>query len=197
MKQLLVIFLQSSVELIHETNTPQQDTQRLMEQARAHTRQLCAQLPYHKIVFVEEVPQSTQEWPVTHFEVYLQKGQTWSERVIYAFQTLFETGDFERICMVWGHFPLLSAEMIHKGFMALETHQVCIGPATDGRYFMIGMSEMTPELFKEKDGASSGLLRATIEELHRIRKTYYLLPFLTPANFELADSQFQYLRDAR
>jgi glycosyltransferase A (GT-A) superfamily protein (DUF2064 family) len=63
----------------------------------------------------------------------------------------------------------LELELLENAFKLLESHEVVIGPANDGGYYLIGMNRMISQVFKEKKWGSDSVLSDTLDDLHAYR----------------------------
>jgi hypothetical protein len=80
----------------------------------------------------------------------------------------FENGfkkRYKRIIGVGSDLPDLSAEIMESALRALESNDTVFGPSEDGGYYLIGMRQSTPCVFKNKPWSSSKLLKVTTKEL--------------------------------
>ncbi|MEM9378517.1 MAG: TIGR04282 family arsenosugar biosynthesis glycosyltransferase [Planctomycetota bacterium] len=68
------------------------------------------------------------------------------DRVRAASRDAFE-GGAERVVLIGTDAPHVPVERIGEGFDALRRADVCIGPATDGGYYLLGITADRPELF--------------------------------------------------
>lgn len=69
----------------------------------------------------------------------------------------------EAVCVVGTDLPHLDASMVRGAFEALENHDVVLGPATDGGYYLIGMTDPHPELFREIPWSTEDVLAHTVQ----------------------------------
>lgn len=60
----------------------------------------------------------------------------------------------------------------------LDDRQVVIGPASDGGYYLLGMTAYYPFLFEDKSWSSSSVLDDTIRQTETASLSYELLPEL-------------------
>mgnify|MGYP001791627198 CR=1 FL=1 len=74
------------------------------------------------------------------------------QRLLTAFQQGFTAG-LQRIVIIGSDCPNLNEAHITQALALLHTHEVVFGPATDGGYYLIGLSHMCPALF---DGIAWG-----------------------------------------
>ena len=63
---------------------------------------------------------------------------------------------------------------IKNAFRALENHAAVIGPSTDGGYYLLGIKEVIPQIFLNKQWGTSSVLPNTLKDLKSIK--YHLLP---------------------
>ena len=53
----------------------------------------------------------------------------------------------ERVVLIGSDSPDLPVAFLHEAFAALETHDVVLGPAADGGYYLIGAASRAPPVF--------------------------------------------------
>ncbi len=68
---------------------------------------------------------------------------------------------------------------LSTAFAALENHDIVIGPADDGGYYLLGMKERHPMVFDNKSWSQPSLLEETIDALRKVQKSYFLLETLS------------------
>lgn len=68
----------------------------------------------------------------------------------------------DAVCVVGTDIPGLDEATLRRAFGALDTHDVVIGPATDGGYYLIGMSRTRPELFEAIPWSTARVLERTL-----------------------------------
>jgi hypothetical protein len=73
--------------------------------------------------------------------------------------------------------PSLPAEYLGQAATALSTHDLVLGPATDGGYYLIGLKGAPPpELFTGIDWSTEHVLHQTLRRAGRLRMLVHLLP---------------------
>ena len=82
---------------------------------------------------------------------------------------------FARIVAIGTDSPTLPVAWVEQAFALLENHEVVIGPALDGGYYLIGASKELP-LFEAIPWSSSRVLAATVERLQTGDARLALLP---------------------
>ena len=126
-----------------------------------------------RIYFSETIDDSI--WEGTYKAV--QKGSNLGERMKNAFQKAFDDG-YERIVLIGSDLPDINVSHLKKGLKALTHSKVVFGPAEDGGYYLIGLSEMNTKVFNNKSWSQSHLLAETISELKQNNTTYSTLEVL-------------------
>ncbi|HEY7357263.1 MAG TPA: DUF2064 domain-containing protein, partial [Ktedonobacterales bacterium] len=66
-----------------------------------------------------------------------QEGEDFAARLWHGFQTLAGRG-YERVVVIGSDSPHLPAAWVAQAFESLATHDVVIGPAEDGGYYLLG-----------------------------------------------------------
>lgn len=113
----------------------------------------------------------------------LQKGDDLGERMANAFKEVFEAAA-EKALIIGTDCPGLNSTIIDKAFAALDTHQVVIGPATDGGYYLLGIKNFQQCLFEEMPWSTSKVLKLTLQRCVRHKLTYALLKNLSDIDNE-------------
>lgn len=104
----------------------------------------------------------------------VQKGHDLGERMKRAFKKGFDDG-YERIILIGSDLPEISSEHIRNGLNALQSNEVVFGPAIDGGYYLIGLSELKEYIFDDKPWSQSNLLEVTLKALQQKKISYTLL----------------------
>ena len=113
--------------------------------------QLAAVRAASRTIFVD--PADAAEWfaqldPAAR--VVAQAAGDLGERIAAAFEHAFQAGA-ERVIALGMDAPHVPAERYEEALALLATHDVVLGPARDGGYYLIGLSRPTPELFRDID----------------------------------------------
>ena len=73
-------------------------------------------------------------------------------RMAGAFEEAFRRGA-QRALLIGTDVPGLSRELLIEGFASLEDHDLVLGPAQDGGYYLLGLDRPQPALFGASPGA--------------------------------------------
>ncbi len=74
--------------------------------------------------------------------------------------------------------PDLAPGILHAAFDALSTHDLVLGPATDGGYYLIGLRRPVPSLFNDMKWSTDQVLAATLSRASTLGLSVHMLPVL-------------------
>ena len=99
------------------------------------------------------------------------------ERMQQAFKESFQEGA-ESTIVIGSDCPALSPALLRDGFENLAHQPVVLGPATDGGYYLIGLTRHIPQLFRGITWGSDRVLNETVRILSDLKLTPALLTAL-------------------
>ncbi len=105
-----------------------------------------------------------------------QRGDELGVRICNAID---DAGNYERIFVIGADAPRVTHQHIAHAYHALETHDVVLGPATDGGYWLIGMQQLHPDLFANIPWSTDRVLMRTLERCEQRALTVALLETLS------------------
>ena len=82
----------------------------------------------------------------------------------------------ERVVAIGTDTPHLDPDLVVKAFEALGTHDLVIGPAEDGGYYLIGMREPANGMFESIAWGTPTVLDSTLDRARTLGRTVELLP---------------------
>jgi len=149
-----------------------------------HTKEVVTNANAHKYVFYSSFIDENDLWPNgNNFSKYLQANGDLGYKMQKAFEQGFAEG-FENICIIGSDCYALDAQMINKAFETLQDNKAVIGPSTDGGYYLLGMSQLVPELFQNKQWSTETVTADTVADLKKLNYSYQKLPALTDIDNE-------------
>lgn len=104
-----------------------------------------------------------------------QVGEDVGARMRQAFDSLFATG-YRRVVIVGTDIPSLPLDYYQQALTLLDSHDLVLGPALDGGYYLIGLTRSTPELFTGITWSTDLVLGATQEKAAKLGLATALLP---------------------
>lgn len=132
----------------------------LLEHTAKITKDVSAKRVVYYSNFIE--PQDTFDPKV--FDKQVQQGKDLGARMADALNTAFANGA-KKAMVIGSDLYDLTPELIHQAFNSLDTHKTVLGPARDGGYYLIGMTQMNSALFENKNWGSSTVLSDTLSNL--------------------------------
>jgi hypothetical protein len=117
-----------------------------------------------KFVFYDTAITENDIWSEEYYQKKLQTNSDLGQRMHDAFEILFEMG-YEKCIIVGSDLFDLKSSIIETAFDKLVTHDVAIGPAEDGGYYLLGLKKPNPLIFKNKDWGTDTVFKATMKNL--------------------------------
>lgn len=131
------------------------------------TRKVCSQLKQDKFLFYSDQAEN-DDWEEEVFSKYTQKGKSLGERMHNAFEVLNESGHQKKVIIGSDCYDI-SEDIIQSAFEALNHHDVVIGPANDGGYYLLGMNGYYPGLFQNVNWSTSSVLIETLNTARALK----------------------------
>jgi rSAM/selenodomain-associated transferase 1 len=104
-----------------------------------------------------------------------QQGADLGERMLHALHLALR--ESEAAVIIGSDLPDLPGPHLAEAFAALRTAQVCLGPATDGGFYLLGLSEPLPsDIFKGVVWSGPQVLKKTLANCAATGLTHHLLP---------------------
>ena len=103
-------------------------------------------------------------WDPGRYQRHVQRGADLGARMQQAFEDTFDKG-YTRVVLIGSELYDLTPEDLIAAFQALKHHPVVFGPATDGGYYLLGLTAMIPELFRNKAWGTSSVLADSLRDL--------------------------------
>ncbi len=150
----------------------------------SHTIKVTNYLPFDKTVFYSSSIEANDLWNNEIYKKQIQSGSDLGSRMQNAFEHSFEEGNAAVAIIGTDCFEITSA-IIMDAFAWLQTHDVVIGPATDGGYYLIAMKQMHRYLFQDIEWSTSEVLKNTLAICDKLNLSFHLLPPLSDVDTEV------------
>ena len=145
-----------------------------------HTANVTLKVDASCYVFYSETISQNDIWESNHIHKKLQNGNNLGERMQNAFDELFRL-NHDKVIIIGSDLLDLNSKIIENAFNQLDTNDVCIGPAEDGGYYLLGMKKSHPTVFDIKDWGTETVYKQTISKL--IKNTVYVLETLNDIDY--------------
>lgn len=106
-----------------------------------------------------------------------QVSGTLGARLDAAFRWHFHDGA-RRVIMIGSDCPGVDADLVSRAMAALDAHDLVVGPAHDGGYYLIGLRAPAPQLFQDIAWSTEAVLEETLARARQLGLGAALLPML-------------------
>ena len=155
---------------------------RIYEQLLIYTARLCQQLNGVEVyVFHGNQIDSLDIWGRFHNKVQVEGDL--GKKMAHAFEYCFKQGH-KKVIGIGSDCISISKDDLTEAFYCLEKCDIVFGPAEDGGYYLIGMSDYEPFLFQNMPWSQPSLLLETLEKCKSECKKVNLLRTLSDIDFE-------------
>jgi len=96
-------------------------------------------------------------------------------RIHHAIQHVQQQG-YSHVITMGTDSPSLPTAYLHQAAAALRHHDLVLGPATDGGYYLIGLKSSPPKLFTGIDWSTERVLQQTLQRAEKICLSVHQLP---------------------
>lgn len=106
-----------------------------------------------------------------------QQGIGLGDRLAHAIRE--ELRGAEHVCAIGTDAPAVDRDVVDRAFVELPAHHLVLGPATDGGYYLIGLSDYRPALFRKVPWSTAAVLEATLARARTLGLRTSILPPLS------------------
>lgn len=110
------------------------------------------------------------------------------DRMGRSLQSAFNSG-VNRTLIIGTDCPDLNASLLEQAFCELQQHDLVLGPASDGGYYLIGLRSWIPQLFVNIEWSTASVLERSLAIAEELNLSVALLPVLSdvdyPADLEI------------
>jgi len=142
------------------------DIVRSMQQIKGVTVQLAYQ-PHAKT--------PNPSWTGFSLPYFRQEGQSLGERLYRALTSAFQDRA-KRVVIIGSDSPTLPTTYVAQAFRMLKQCDVVLGPATDGGYYLVGMSRLCPNLFDQVSWSTEEVFGRTFSNAQKYGYSLRTLP---------------------
>ena len=149
--------------------------QRMSEAMVARMRRFAAAYPVTPEIRYAGGNQRAMEAWLSSFIPSLPQGEgDLGERMRRAFARAFAQGA-RQVVVIGADCPGLTPALFAQAFGALERKDLVLGPAMDGGYYLIGLSQPAPALFSQIPWGSGEVLAATLKRAQSLNLSTHTL----------------------
>jgi len=147
-----------------------------------HTRKIAEALPVSRHLFYSQEINEQDNWTSDKFHKALQIEGDLGDKMATAFHTVFKEND--KVVIIGSDCASLTPAIVQEAFDKLDDFPFVIGPAMDGGYYLLGMNQFSPTVFKDIAWSTAAVFPTTVERIKSMGKRYHLLPTLSDIDYE-------------
>ena len=148
-----------------------------------HTAHICSSLKVDKHIYYDSFIELDDIFPENVFQKSIQSGDDLGFRMYNAFKDVFGQWG-KKIVLIGTDCFELNASIIEDAFKALDTNDAVVGPAKDGGYYLIGMTNLKKEFFVQKTWGGENVLLDTLIDFKKMGINYSLLHSLNDVDYK-------------
>ncbi|MCI4669359.1 MAG: TIGR04282 family arsenosugar biosynthesis glycosyltransferase [Bacteroidia bacterium] len=149
----------------------------------AHTLKISQKVKASKETWYGNQMPENDLWSEAAFARFQQFGEELGDRMLNAFQMGFSKG-YKKIIIIGSDNALLTEAHISTAFHSLEDHDVVIGPAKDGGYYLLGMKQAHDTIFHNKVWSTETVFSDTVEDVKTLNLKLKVLEELSDVDVE-------------
>lgn len=138
----------------------------------SHTREITEGVDVDAVVYYSHSLDTEDQW--LGFDRAVQTGGDLGTRMKNAFQESFALG-YQSVCIIGTDCWELTEAHLVKAFEQCKQHDVVIGPAADGGYYLLGMNKLYPELFENKKWSTDSVFADTLHNIQDRKLSFCVL----------------------
>lgn len=142
-----------------------------------HTNKVADKVATDKGIYYSEYVEIEDVWDTDKYALNVQKGNSLGEKMSTAFDEAFDS--YNKVVIIGSDCYDLTPKIINEAFQKLEGHDVVVGPAKDGGYYLLGMKEYLPQLFQDKEYSTANVLNELLKETEELQLSVHQLPTLS------------------
>lgn len=155
---------------------------RIYRELLRHTREVTTQVAASRYLYYSKFVDTTDEWSADDFHKAVQPAGDLGRRMRTAFEAVLAHHD--RAVIVGSDCATLHPAILERAFAALGTHDAVIGPAADGGYYLLGLKDLSVDVFGGMTWSVATVATTTIDRLEGAGKTVARLPVLSDIDTE-------------
>ena len=161
----------------------QEDALKVYLKLLQHTHEVASKVDAHVIVYFTESPSDFDMLDYYKFDKDVQRGSDLGERMSFCFRNAFDKG-YERVVIIGSDCYELNGTILNSAFASLTEKDFVIGPASDGGYYLLGMTMMNEQFFLNKTWSSEDVFLDTILDMKNTGREYEILETLNDVDRE-------------
>ena len=142
---------------------------RIYRELLRHTREVATEVNAERYLYYSKFVDTTDDWLAANFNKALQPEGNLGTRMQTAFAAVLAQHD--RAVIVGSDCATLTPEIVEQAFTALNTHDAVLGPAADGGYYLLGLKDLSVDVFSDMVWSVDTVAEVTRQRLADAGKT--------------------------
>ncbi len=148
-----------------------------------YTESILDNITVHRYIFWDlEIPGKHEYFSHTNYIHKTQSGENLGEKIENAFFEILKI--HKNVLIIGTDCPYLTTYHIEESFDSLKNYDYCIGPATDGGYYLLGLKEFSSSWFRNISWSTESVFSETQNKAKEMRLRGYVLPILSDVDVE-------------
>lgn len=162
------------------------------------TSEMATEVESDRVVYYSEYIELDDVFDQELFTFQVQRGNDLGVRMLNAFKDSFALG-YDKVVVIGSDCFELKSDHIEEAFDHLENNEVVIGPASDGGYYLLGLTKEYPALFENKTYSHNKVLKELLAAVGAQDLSFELLPELndidTLDDLKESDIDFEFVSE--
>lgn len=118
-----------------------------------------------------------QQWLGDQYHYQLQSDGDLGDKMYFALKDSFSK-DSQRVVIIGIDCPSLSVDILNQAFTSLSNHDMVIGGADDGGYYLLGLRKLEKTLLENINWGTNTVFSQTMTIAQQLNYKIYQLPIL-------------------
>ena len=141
------------------------------------TRAVIAEVEASIYIYYSDFVDKNDAWSSSRYIKKVQESSDLGTRMSKAFN--YVLSKHRKAVIIGSDCAELDASIIQKAFDQLASHDLVVGPSSDGGYYLMGMKDRNPKLFQDIEWSTDSVLSSTLDKTKQMGLTVSLLTTLT------------------
>lgn len=129
-----------------------------------------------------------------HIPVWDQTGEDLGARMASVFKTAFD-GPYRSVMVIGTDIPGMNPSLLISAEKSLRNHDIVLGPAKDGGYYLLGLRSPLPVLFEDMPWSTDQILALTKQKIQALGLSLAVLPELR--DLDTVEDLHMFIQDAK
>lgn len=101
--------------------------------------------------------------------------------------------EYDQAIIIGTDCPYIDSDLLKKALISLQNHDIVIGPAEDGGYYLLGMKVLHKELFDQMEWSTDTVFSETMQKVKNLELTVQQMITLSDIDYASDWNKYQQL----